>query len=197
MLPVLRDGDWLMFPFAGAYTICAASNYGGVRFTQPLKLFIYSSSAERDTCGFDLPAGIVAAKAAVHAHFVSADDNCCGSDADSSCAVAAAGGVFVDTSDNSSSNSGHSPHAAGGSSSAGSGSLDVDCMVAVAHDDEACLLCDAAGVDGAKLSSVPCGCVVAAVDDGCMSVASEGTAAGGVVLEDSHAEAEVCSMVFA
>ena len=35
LLPALRDGDWLMFPFAGAYTICAASNYGGVRFTQP------------------------------------------------------------------------------------------------------------------------------------------------------------------
>lgn len=35
-----------MFPYAGAYTICAASNYGGVCFTQPQKIFVYSSAGE-------------------------------------------------------------------------------------------------------------------------------------------------------
>jgi hypothetical protein len=54
MLPQLRDGDWLMFPFAGAYTICAASNYGGVRFTQPLKVFVYSSEAVRECGSYDV-----------------------------------------------------------------------------------------------------------------------------------------------
>lgn len=44
-LPLLRDGDWLMFPNAGAYTICAAGNYGGMRMTEPEKLFIYSRSS--------------------------------------------------------------------------------------------------------------------------------------------------------
>lgn len=48
MLPLLRDGDWLMFPYAGAYTICAASNYGGVRMTEPLKVFVFSQEAQRD-----------------------------------------------------------------------------------------------------------------------------------------------------
>jgi hypothetical protein len=47
LLPPLRDGDWLMFPAAGAYTICAASNYGGVAFTQPRKLWVYSADAHR------------------------------------------------------------------------------------------------------------------------------------------------------
>eukprot|EP00775_Hariotina_reticulata_P014259 gene14259-14409_t len=56
MLPPLRDGDWLMFPFAGAYTICAASNYGGVCFTQPLKVFVYSSEAVRECGAFDVQA---------------------------------------------------------------------------------------------------------------------------------------------
>ncbi|KAF6250834.1 pyridoxal-dependent decarboxylase [Scenedesmus sp. NREL 46B-D3] len=92
LLPPLRDGDWLMFPYAGAYTvracargtacllaaapcllaillnvaapavpgsglgscgaqICAASNYGGVCFTQPLKVFVHSAEAlVRDSC---------------------------------------------------------------------------------------------------------------------------------------------------
>lgn len=64
LLPALRDGDWLMFPYAGAYTICAASNYGGVCFTQPLKVFVYSSEALRDLGGFDLLLAWAAAAAA-------------------------------------------------------------------------------------------------------------------------------------
>lgn len=43
-LPDLRVGDWLMFPNAGAYTVCAASNYGGTGCAQPDRLFVYSQS---------------------------------------------------------------------------------------------------------------------------------------------------------
>uniref|UniRef100_A0A383V9D0 Orn/DAP/Arg decarboxylase 2 N-terminal domain-containing protein n=1 Tax=Tetradesmus obliquus TaxID=3088 RepID=A0A383V9D0_TETOB len=41
-LPLLRDGDWLMFPYAGAYTISCASMGS---FVQPARLFIFSSQA--------------------------------------------------------------------------------------------------------------------------------------------------------
>jgi len=47
-LPRLRNGDWLMFPYMGAYTICSASNYGGMRMTEPLKLYVYSEVAPRE-----------------------------------------------------------------------------------------------------------------------------------------------------
>ena len=198
MLPALRDGDWLMFPFAGAYTICAASNYGGVRFTQPLKLFIYSACVHRETCGFDMAAGVAAAAAAVaHAH--GADGSCCGSDHDSSCAMGADAGVCVDSDNSSNSGDGGSPHAA-----RGSGSLDgcMDCLACSEGGGVTCLLCGAGGgegVDAGGQGSVACGRVAAlsAVDDGCMSVASEGTAAGGVSLEGCQpVEGEVTSMVF-
>lgn len=42
-LPDLRVGDWLMFPNAGAYTVCAASNYGGAGCAQPDRFFVCSS----------------------------------------------------------------------------------------------------------------------------------------------------------
>lgn len=51
-LPALRNGDWLMFPYAGAYTICSASNFGGVRMTEPQKLFVFSEAAPRDLGGW-------------------------------------------------------------------------------------------------------------------------------------------------
>ncbi len=47
-LPALRDGDFLAFPYAGAYTICSASNFGGGRMTEPTKLFVVSGEATRD-----------------------------------------------------------------------------------------------------------------------------------------------------
>jgi hypothetical protein len=43
--------------------ICAASNYGGVCFTQPLKVFIYSGEAVRDFGDFDVAAAAAAAAA--------------------------------------------------------------------------------------------------------------------------------------
>jgi hypothetical protein len=43
--------------------ICAASNYGGVCFTQPLKVFVYSSEAVRDLGSFDVTAAAAAAAA--------------------------------------------------------------------------------------------------------------------------------------
>jgi hypothetical protein len=47
-LPRLRNGDWLAFPFAGAYTICSASNFGSGRGAEPTKLFVVSDAAARD-----------------------------------------------------------------------------------------------------------------------------------------------------
>jgi hypothetical protein len=43
--------------------ICAASNYGGVCFTQPLKVFVYSADAVRDLGDFDVTAAAAAAAA--------------------------------------------------------------------------------------------------------------------------------------
>jgi hypothetical protein len=43
--------------------ICAASNYGGVCFTQPLKVFVYSADAVRDFGDFDVSAAATAAAA--------------------------------------------------------------------------------------------------------------------------------------
>jgi hypothetical protein len=194
MLPALRDGDWLMFPFAGAYTICAASNYGGVRFTQPQKLFLFSDGVHRDTCGFDLAAG----QAAAAAWHVSkpADGSCCDSNA------GAALTVFSDSdNDNSadgavdggSSDSPRSPTKSCSGSGSGLGS------------GVACLLCGVRGSAGMDVHHECAGSVcgeAASMDDGCMSVASDGTAAAGMVAEgcgDSQAENEInfTSMVIA
>jgi hypothetical protein len=173
LLPALRDGDWLMFPFAGAYTICAASNYGGVRFTEPLKLFIFSDSVHRDTGGWDLSVGEAAAAAAPWSVPKGADGSCC----DSDCAVVA--GVTVSTDIDNASSAGDcvsgSPHS-----------------VCELGDSLACLLCAGGGAQQGCGGSCVCG-VVAAADDGCMSIASDGTAAVGIVLEgcgDSQVEAE-------
>jgi len=190
LLPALRDGDWLMFPFAGAYTICAASNYGGVRFTQPLKLFIYSDSAHRDTCGFDMAAGMAAAAAWNHG----SDGSCCGSDVDSSCAVTAIISNCVDSDNGSNSGDG------AGKCDAGS-TMDIASLDGCAGAAE-CVVCGAGGCQDVQHSypSCVCGQGDAAVDDGCMSVASEGTAGPGVTLEGcdySQLDADVTSMAVA
>ena len=49
-LPALRNGDWLMFPNAGAYTVAGACDFNGIEFTSPTKFYIYSDCAV-DECG--------------------------------------------------------------------------------------------------------------------------------------------------
>jgi hypothetical protein len=203
LLPALRDGDWLMFPFAGAYTICAASNYGGVRFTQPLKLFIYSGAVHRDTCGWDMAAGEAAAVAAgwaAAAVVPKADGSCCGSDV-----VVPAVSVSVSDSDNSSNSEeggvmDGSPHSTVNTCCGADASVGVD----VEGVAKCCLLCGAGGCAGVVAGGHEGGqegCVCGAgADECCMSVASEGTGAEGGVLEgcgDSQVEAEITSMVLA
>lgn len=63
-LPALRDGDWLAFPYAGAYTICSASKFGGGRMTEPTKLFVCSTAAERDLGAYNAAAARAAGAAA-------------------------------------------------------------------------------------------------------------------------------------
>lgn len=46
-LPLLRVGDWLMFPYAGAYTVCSASNTGCGSFLRPARLFVFSAEADK------------------------------------------------------------------------------------------------------------------------------------------------------
>ncbi|KAF6257868.1 pyridoxal-dependent decarboxylase [Scenedesmus sp. NREL 46B-D3] len=46
-LPRLRYSDWLMFPYAGAYTISSASNYTKGAFLLPARLFVFSSEADK------------------------------------------------------------------------------------------------------------------------------------------------------
>lgn len=195
LLPALRDGDWLMFPFAGAYTICAASNYGGVRFTQPLKLFIYSGSVHRETEGFDMAAGVAAAAAAVW-HNNPSNTSCCGSEGGAVVSGGAAVSVSVDS--DSSSNSGDSVGAGGSGSPHSVGLADGAAGKCSGADDGGvvcCLLCGGGGCglvsggEGEEDCATPKGfsgsCVCGgglgadggAVDDGCMSVASDGTAA--------------------
>lgn len=45
MLPQLRNGDWLMFPNAGAYTIAGACDFNGIIATKPSTYYIFSDSA--------------------------------------------------------------------------------------------------------------------------------------------------------
>ncbi len=72
-LPLLREGDWLMFPYAGAYTICSASNFGGVCMTAPSKVFVFSEAAHEAedspaaadvaaVAGADVAAGVAGAE---------------------------------------------------------------------------------------------------------------------------------------
>ncbi len=44
-LPELRNGDWLMFPNAGAYTVAGACDFNGIEFTHPNKFYVYSDFA--------------------------------------------------------------------------------------------------------------------------------------------------------
>jgi ornithine decarboxylase len=44
-LPQLRNGDWLQFPNAGAYTVAGACDFNGIEFTSPNKFYVFSDSA--------------------------------------------------------------------------------------------------------------------------------------------------------
>jgi len=46
-LPLLRVGDWLMFPYAGAYSICSASNSCCGAFLRPPRIFVFSAEADK------------------------------------------------------------------------------------------------------------------------------------------------------
>ena len=48
-LPELRNGDWLMFPNAGAYTVAGACDFNGINMTRPKTFYVYSDSpVDRD-----------------------------------------------------------------------------------------------------------------------------------------------------
>lgn len=44
-LPELRNGDWLMFVNAGAYTVAGACDFNGIAMTQPNKFYVFSAQA--------------------------------------------------------------------------------------------------------------------------------------------------------
>jgi ornithine decarboxylase len=44
-LPELRNGDWLLFPNAGAYTVAGACDFNGIAMTTPNKFYVFSSQA--------------------------------------------------------------------------------------------------------------------------------------------------------
>jgi ornithine decarboxylase len=44
-LPLLRNGDFLVFPRAGAYTVAGACDFNGIEFTTPNKFYVYSEAA--------------------------------------------------------------------------------------------------------------------------------------------------------
>jgi len=50
-LPLLRNGDWLVFPNAGAYTVAGACDFNGIEFTTPNKYYVYSDKAVDDDEG--------------------------------------------------------------------------------------------------------------------------------------------------
>jgi ornithine decarboxylase len=41
-LPLLRNGDWLAFPNAGAYTVAGACDFNGIGMTTPRMFYVYS-----------------------------------------------------------------------------------------------------------------------------------------------------------
>eukprot|EP00798_Chlamydomonas_sp_ICE-L_P008081 gene8080-1323_t len=45
LIPQLRNGDWLMFPNAGAYTVAGACDFNGIEATRPNMFYVYSDSA--------------------------------------------------------------------------------------------------------------------------------------------------------
>lgn len=44
-MPVLRNGDFLLWPNAGAYTVAGACDFNGIEFTTPNKFYVFSDSA--------------------------------------------------------------------------------------------------------------------------------------------------------
>ncbi|MEW5298294.1 MAG: hypothetical protein WDW36_001434 [Sanguina aurantia] len=44
-LPQIRNGDWLLWPNAGAYTLAGACDFNGINFTCPNKYYVFSESA--------------------------------------------------------------------------------------------------------------------------------------------------------
>ncbi|PNW72470.1 hypothetical protein CHLRE_16g683371v5 [Chlamydomonas reinhardtii] len=44
-LPELRNGDWLLWPNAGAYTVAGACDFNGIEFTTPMKVYVWSDIA--------------------------------------------------------------------------------------------------------------------------------------------------------
>jgi ornithine decarboxylase len=65
-LPVLRNGDWLMFNNAGAYTVAGACDFNGIAMTSPAKLYVFSDSAvdpdessESDDAGEEMTVEVV------------------------------------------------------------------------------------------------------------------------------------------
>lgn len=47
-LPELRNGDWLLFPNSGAYTVAGACDFNGIAMTSPNKFFVCSQTAVDD-----------------------------------------------------------------------------------------------------------------------------------------------------
>eukprot|EP00798_Chlamydomonas_sp_ICE-L_P029191 gene29191-31091_t len=45
LLPQLRNGDWLLFPNAGAYTVAGACDFNGIEATKPKTFYVFSDSA--------------------------------------------------------------------------------------------------------------------------------------------------------
>lgn len=44
-LPALRNGDWLAFPDAGAYTVAGACDFNGIAMTRPRLFYVFSDAA--------------------------------------------------------------------------------------------------------------------------------------------------------
>jgi ornithine decarboxylase len=47
-LPELRNGDWLLFPNSGAYTVAGACDFNGIAMTTPNKYYVCSCQAVDD-----------------------------------------------------------------------------------------------------------------------------------------------------
>jgi ornithine decarboxylase len=47
-LPELRNGDWLLFPSSGAYTVAGACDFNGIAMTHPTVYYVYSNCAVDD-----------------------------------------------------------------------------------------------------------------------------------------------------
>lgn len=72
VLPELRNGDWLLFPNAGAYTVAGACDFNGIEFTAPRKFYVFSDSAvdlgeDQEPAGMPESAASAAARASAMA----------------------------------------------------------------------------------------------------------------------------------